>query len=425
MTLISGSPLSGAAPADSHPAPGRKGVPGTPATDDYRRRAVRAAAIGYGVDGFDLLVLAFAVGGIMASFHASAAQAAFLTTLTLLGALTGGLTFGVLADRLGRIRVLSWSILVFAVFTGLCSIAPDMSWLRIFRFFAGVGLGGEFGIGMTLAAEAVAARRRARTTSWVAVGFQLGALAAALLSAPILSVWGWRGLFAVGTAPALVAFFLRRRLPESPAFSAGKPAGSRNAIGTSLRALVATPTMIRTTVAIIVMTSVQNFGYYGIMTWLPHYLGTERGLGVGRGDIWTSVTALGMLAGILAFGQLADRVGRRPAFWTFQLGAAASVLVYSRLTDPTALLVGGFVLGIFANGMLGGYGALIAERYPTAARASAENILFNIGRGVGGFGPVVMATLAAAHGFGHALALFPFIYLLAFAATLALPKEQS
>jgi MFS family permease len=131
-----------------------------------------------------------------------------------------------------------------------------------------------------------------------------------------------------------------------------------------------------------------------------------------------------MLVGILAFGQVADRVGRRPAFWIFQVGAAASVLVYSQLTDPTALLVGGFVMGMFANGMLGGYGALMAELYPTSARATAQNVLFNIGRGVGGFAPVVMAALAGTHGFGFALALLPVIYVLAFATMFVVPDRR-
>ncbi len=208
--LPAASAAAASEPASTGPAP---------SSDDYRRRAVLAAAVGYGGRRFRPAGAGVRRRRLMASFHVSASEAAFLTTLTLFGALAGGLLFGLLADRLGRVRVLSWSILVFAAFTGLCALAPDMTWLRIFRFFAGVGLGGEFGIGMTLAAEAVRAARRARTTAWVAVGFQLGALAAALLSAPILSTWGWRGLFAVGAAPALVAFFLRHRLPESPTFT--------------------------------------------------------------------------------------------------------------------------------------------------------------------------------------------------------------
>ncbi len=390
----------------------------------YRVWAVSSAAIGYAVDGFDLLILTFALGGIIATFHVSDTEAAFLTTLTLLGAVTGGAIFGNLADRLGRMRVLTWSVLFFAVFTGLCAVAPTMTFLQVSRFLAGVGIGGEFGIGMTLAAEAVPSRWRTRGTSWVAVGFQLGVLAAALVSIPILAAWGWRGLFAVGALPALLAFAVRRRMPESPAFRNAEPGAGTMSFGTRLRGLVHNGATARITIAIIVLTSVQNFGYYGLMTWLPHYLDARAGFGVTKGIVWTAVTILGMLLGIIAFGQLADRISRRWAFWIFQIGAAVSILVYTHLATPTSLLLGGFAMGIFANGMLGGYGALIADLYPTSIRATAQNVLFNIGRGVGGFGPVVLAALAATHGFGFALALLPLIYLLAFAATFALPRRN-
>src|SRR5215469_5760743 len=100
--------------------------------------------------------------------------------------------------------------------------------------------------------------------------------------------------------------------------------------------------------------------------------------------------------GIYCFGEIADRVGRRPAFLSYMLGAAIMVVVYSQLTTPGVLLLGGAVMGFFVNGMLGGYGALMSELYPTVARATAQNVLFNIGRAIGGFGPVVIGFVAAA-----------------------------
>jgi MFS family permease len=131
-----------------------------------------------------------------------------------------------------------------------------------------------------------------------------------------------------------------------------------------------------------------------------------------------------MACGIWIFGQFADRVGRRPALFTFQAGAFIMVLVYSQLTDATALLIGGAIMGVFVNGMLGGYGALLSELYPTEARATAENVLFNLGRGVGGFGPFVVGTLAAAYSFTVAIALLAFIYLLDILATAFLIPEK-
>jgi MFS family permease len=348
--------------------------------------------------------------------------------VTLLGAVLGGIVFGILADKFGRVRMLTYSVILFAVFTGLSAIAAGYTDLAIYRFIAGIGIGGEFGIGMTLAAEAVPARMRARATSWVALGFQFGVLAAALLSAPVISAFGWRGLFVIGAFPAVVAIILRKRLHESPKFLEKAQTDADNPTpkvkGNSLRLLVGSKKAVRVTVALIILTSVQNFGYFGIMSWLPRYLSTQFNLNLTNSSIWTAVTVVGMMSGIIVFGQLADRIGRRKTFWIFQIGAAASVLAYSQIKDPTHLLAGGFIMGAFANGMLGGYGALMAELYPTEARATAQNVLFNIGRGIGGFAPIVIAVIASQFGFPFALGLLPAIYLLAFFTMFLVPERK-
>ena len=393
----------------------------------YGRKAVFASAIGYGLDGFDLLILSFALSGIIASFSLTDVQAGSLHTITLLGAVLGGIVFGILADRFGRVRMLTYSVILFAVFTGFSALATGFTDLAIYRFIAGIGIGGEFGIGMTLAAEAVPARMRARATSWVAIGFQFGVLAAALVSAPIIATFGWRGLFVLGAFPAIVAIILRKRLHEPAKFlenaqnaDSAAPRAKKN----SLFLLVGNKKAIRVTIALIILTSVQNFGYFGIMSWLPRYLSTQFGLNLTNSSLWTAVTVVGMMSGIIVFGQLADRIGRRKTFWIFQIGAAASVLAYSQITDPTILLAGGFIMGAFANGMLGGYGALMAELYPTEARATAQNVLFNIGRGIGGFAPIVMAVIGARFGFPFALALLPTIYVLAFLTMFMVPERK-
>ena len=130
-----------------------------------------------------------------------------------------------------------------------------------------------------------------------------------------------------------------------------------------------------------------------------------------------------MMAGIWIFGQLADRIGRKPSFLLFQLGAVISIVVYSQLTDPDIMLLAGAFLGMFVNGMMGGYGALMAEAYPTEARATAQNVLFNIGRAVGGFGPVVVGAVVLAYSFQTAIALLAIIYVIDMLATIFLIPE--
>jgi MFS family permease len=382
-------------------------IPGSDVVTPAAWKALAGSAIGYAMDGFDLLILGFMLRLISADLKLSPAQGASLVTATLIGAVIGGIVFGMLSDKLGRVRILTWTIVVFAVFTGMCALSRGYWDLLAYRTIAGVGLGGEFGIGMALVAEAWPPSKRARASSYVGLGWQAGVLLAALLTPILLPVIGWRGMFAVGIFPAVAAYFIRQGLHEPEVFvaNAAKSEGK-----SSLRLLVADAATARTSLGMVILCSVQNFGYYGVMIWLPNYLSSRFGFGLTQSATWTSVTILGMAVGIYAFGQIADRVGRKPAFIAWMLGAGIMVVLYSRLTDPSALLIAGAVMGFFVNGMLGGYGALMSELYPTAARATAQNVLFNIGRAVGGFGPVVVGFVAASVGFETAIALLAVLY---------------
>ncbi|WP_250532538.1 MFS transporter [Caballeronia sp. AZ10_KS36] len=384
--------------------------------------ALAASVLGYAMDGFDLLILGFMLPVIAADLHLTPAQSGALVTWTLAGAVAGGVVFGVLSDYVGRVRMLTWTILVFAVFTGLCALARGYGDLLFYRTLAGVGLGGEFGIGMALVAEAWPARQRARVSSYVGLGWQLGVLAAALLTPLLLPMIGWRGMFAVGLMPAVVSFLVRRRVAEPALFTARRTESAARKL--PLKRLFDNARTARASLGVIVLCSVQNFGYYGLMIWLPSYLSKTFGYSLTKSGVWTAATVLGMALGIWLFGIAADRFGRKPAFLVYQIGAVAMVFVYSNLTSPAALLIGGAAMGVFVNGMIGGYGALISEIYPTEARATAQNVLFNIGRAVGGLGPVVVGALAARYTFAVALAFLASIYLLDVAATLFLIPEK-
>jgi MFS family permease len=377
--------------------------------DSKGRKALWGSVVGYAMDGFDLLILGFMLRMISKDLGMTAAEGASLVTATLIGAVLGGIGFGMLSDRLGRVRVLTWTIVLFAIFTGLCAFAQGYWDLLAYRTIAGLGLGGEFGIGMALVAEAWPAAKRARASSYVGLGWQAGVLAAALVTPLLLPAIGWRGMFAVGILPALAAYFIRRTLDEPDLFvvkTREKPKGM------SLQLLVKDAKTCKYSLAMAILCSVQNFGYYGVMIWLPNYLSTRFGFALTQSALWTAATIGGMAVGIFLFGHIADRVGRRPTFLGYMFCAAAMVVIYSRLTDPIHLLVAGPAMGFFVNGMLGGYGALMSELFPTAARATAQNVLFNLGRAVGGFGPVVVGAIATAYNFETAIALLSTLYVL-------------
>ena len=393
--------------------------------NQYGWKALIGSAVGYAMDGFDLLILGFMLSAISADLNLTPAQSGSLVTWTLVGAVVGGIVFGALSDRYGRVRVLTWTIVLFAVFTGLCAIAQGYWDLLIYRTIAGIGLGGEFGIGMALAIEAWPAKHRAKAASYVALGWQFGVLAAALLTPVLLPHIGWRGMFVVGIFPAFVAWYLRVRLHEPEIFSQKQTALSTQKTSKleSFKLLVKDKATTKVSLGVVVLTSVQNFGYYGIMIWMPNFLSKQLGFSLTKSGLWTAVTVCGMMAGIWIFGRLADRIGRKPSFLLFQLGAVISIITYSQLTDPTAMLVAGAFLGMFVNGMMGGYGALMAEAYPTEARATAQNVLFNLGRAVGGFGPVVVGAIVSAYSFSIAIAFLAVIYVIDMVATVFLVPE--
>ncbi|WP_321802477.1 MFS transporter [Burkholderia sp. BCC1988] len=385
----------------------------------YAWKALAGSAIGYAMDGFDLLILGFMLPAITAALQLTPGQGGALVTWTLIGAVAGGILFGALSDRYGRVRVLTWTIMLFAVFTGLCAFAQGFRDLLVYRTIAGIGLGGEFGIGMALAAEAWPASKRARASCYVALGWQAGVLLAALLTPLLLLHIGWRGMFVVGVLPALLAWVLRNRLHEPEVFVQRATRPRANAF----RMLVADARTARTSLGIVILCSVQNFGYYGIMIWLPTFLSKQMGFSLTKSGLWTAATVVGMMIGVWTFGQLADRIGRKPTFLLYQLGSVVTVIAYARLSDPTAMLWAGALMGMFVNGMVGGYGTLMSEGYPTAARATAQNVLWNIGRAVGGFGPVAVGALAARYSFQTAIALLAGLYVLDMVATLFLIPE--
>lgn len=375
----------------------------------YQWKTLWASTVGYAMDGLDMMILAFTMPLIIAYYGINQAQAGSISTVTLLGAVLGGIVFGILADKFGRVRVFTWTILIFSLFTGLCALAPNLTTLGIFRFLAGLGLGGEFGIGMTLVSETWPKKYRSRATAVVAIGFQFGIVLATLAVLFIAPKFGWQGVFVAGVLPALLAFYSRKNL-EEPKIWVKLKNENKNKI--AIGQLFSSRKTTKVTIGLIIATSVQNFGFYGIMTWMPTMLATEMGVSFNKTTLWTVATIAGMIIGISVFGYLADKIGRRPSYITFLLISSVIVWVYFQQSSITSLIVLGGLLGFFVNGMMGGYGALLAENYPTEARSSAENVIFNVGRAIAGFAPFIIGYISLNHSLSYALSLISGIYIL-------------
>lgn len=394
---------------------------------DYRKKTVVASVAGLTLEGMDIMFISFAMTMIIAEFHIDLATGGLISSITNIGMLIGGILFGVLADKYGRVKVFTYTVLLFAVGTALTGLATNIEQVYLFRFIAGLGAGGEYGIGMALVAEAWPKNKQGRASSYVSVGAQYGVILAALLSAIILPTLGWRALFFVGVVPVIFAFIVRKNLDESPEWLEAQKLkkASNKREENKLGQLFNSSKTTFTTIALMIMATVQIAGYNGLMIWLPSMLQQSQGLSVSGSALWTISTAVGMIIGMLTFGQFLDRFGTKRAFGIFLLASACAVFIYAYATGSAGVLIGGAIVGFFSNGMFAGYGALIGGLYPTEIRSTATNTIFNFGRAVGGFSPILVGYILQNYDMKMAMLYLAGLYIISFVMMLTLKKGST
>ncbi|MEK4138481.1 MFS transporter [Kurthia sp. FSL E2-0154] len=394
---------------------------------DYRKKTVVASVAGLTLEGMDIMFISFAMTMIIAEFHIDLATGGLISSITNIGMLIGGILFGVLADKYGRVKVFTYTVLLFAVGTALTGLATNIEQVYLFRFIAGLGAGGEYGIGMALVAEAWPKNKQGRASSYVSVGAQYGVILAALLSAVILPTLGWRALFFVGVVPVIFAFIVRKNLDESPEWLEAQKLkkASNKREKNKLGQLFNSSKTTFTTIVLMIMATVQIAGYNGLMIWLPSMLQQSQGLSVSGSALWTISTAVGMIIGMLTFGQFLDRFGTKRAFGIFLLASACAVFIYAYATGSAGVLIGGAIVGFFSNGMFAGYGALIGGLYPTEIRSTATNTIFNFGRAVGGFSPILVGYILQNYDMKMAMLYLAGLYIISFVMMLTLKKGST
>lgn len=393
---------------------------------DYRKKTVVASVAGLTLEGMDIMFISFAMTMIISEFNIDLATGGLISSITNVGMLLGGIIFGVLADMYGRVRVFTYTVILFALGTALTGLATSIEQVYLFRFIAGIGAGGEYGIGMALVAEAWPKNKQGRASSYVSVGAQYGVILAALLSAIILPTLGWRALFFVGVVPVIFAFIVRKNLDESPEWLAAQEdkKANKKAEKSKLTQLFETPRTAITTISLIIMATVQIAGYNGLMIWLPSMLQESQGLSVSGSAIWTISTAVGMIIGMLTFGLFLDRFGAKRAFGLFLIASACAVFLYSYATGSVGVLIGGAIVGFFSNGMFAGYGALIGSLYPVQIRSTATNTIFNFGRAIGGFSPILVGYILQNYDMKVAMLYLAGLYCISFIVMLMLKKDD-
>jgi MFS family permease len=367
------------------------------------RRALAAAFAGWALDAADFVLYLLAMPTIRAEFGLDARGAGLLATVALLSSAAGGVAFGALADRIGRARSLSLTVLVYSAASLGSATAGSVGELLFWRTLLGIGLGGEWSAGAALVAESVPAAHRGKAIGLMQSGWAVGYLAAVLLAAVALPAIGWRGLFALGALPALLVLWIRRRVVDPPR-SAGAAAGAAG-FATLLRPPLVARTLLGTALSATVM-----FGYWGVFTWMPSFFAAPveqggAGLGLVRSTAWLVPMQVGAFFGYLSFGFAADRFGRRASFAVYLAAAAACVAATGALVrSPAALLALAPALGFFGHGYFSLFGALLAELFPGGVRATAQGLCYNAGRALSAFAPATVGALADARGLAAALA---------------------
>jgi len=375
-------------------------------------RALAAAQLGWMLDAADVMLYAFALTAIREEFGLASATAGALVSVTLLASAIGGALAGMLADRYGRVRVLIWSILVYSIFTAAMATARGLWELVLWRTLLGLGLGAEWSAGSVLVAETWPAEHRGKAIGLMQAGWAVGYLLAAALAALVLPGFGWRVLFLTGVLPALLAVWIRRRIPEPEIWRGVRVRAKTAPVWVIFRA-----PLLRRTVAASMMSAAVMFAYWGLFSWLPAYLSTpvERGgagMSVVRTSAWTVPVQLGAFFGYVLFGWFADRLGRRPAFTGFVTAAAVCVPAYALLgRHQGALLAAGPLVGFFGHGYFSVFGATLAELFPSSVRGAAQGFCYNAGRAASALAPVVIGALADRAGVGPALTLTAAFFL--------------
>lgn len=389
-------------------------------TKSYQKKVLTSSVLGFAVEMIDIMILSFVLTAIIKDFHISSAYGGLVSSITNLGMLLGGVVFGILADKRGRVHVFTYTILIFAIATGLMAFATNIYMVYALRFIAGIGAGGEYGIGMSLVAEAFPKEKHGRMTSYVGIGGQGGSIIAAIAAAIIFPMFGWRVLFLIGIIPVILAFVVRRHLEESPIWLANKNKIKEKEEKVSLKELFSTPKRSVTTVSLMIMSTVQIAGYFGLMNWLPSILQKRLGLTVTGSSLWMVSTIIGMSIGMLLFGKIMDKFGAKVSYAIFLAAAAVSVFLYIYASNSVEMLIGGIIVGFFANGMFAGYGALISNLYPTSIRSTANNTIFNIGRAVGGFSPFAIGFFLDHYSLTVAMAFLSVLYVISLITVLSL-----
>ncbi len=371
------------------------------ALDRPQRAAFVAALLGWALDAFDFFLLTFVMKAIAGDFHVKVSAVSLALTLTLAARPVGAFVFGRLADRYGRRPVLMIDVALYSLLAVISAFSPNLTTLLVLRGLFGVAMGGEWGIGASLALETIPAKSRGVVSGILQEGYPMGYFLAAIanLFAPAI---GWRGLLALGALPALLILYIRARVPESPAWEAARASGEVQQRPSFFAAVKGRWGLLA---YVVLLMTCFNFFSHGTQDLYPTFLTVQHKFPPALVTALTVVLNLGAVAGGLIFGALSERIGRRRAIVLAALIALPIIPLWAFTATPVLLGAGAFLIQVAVQGAWGVVPAHLNELSPQAARGTFPGFAYQLGNLFAAANAYLQARIAEAHGDDYGLAL--------------------
>jgi MFS transporter, SHS family, lactate transporter len=366
-----------------------------------QRHAFFASLGGWALDAFDFFIFIVCLSAIADDFHTTVSAVAQGTFLTLAARPFGALFFGWLAEKYGRRPVLMINVVSYSVLELASAAAPNLQTLIALRALFGFAMGGEWGVGAALALESLPAKNRGFFSGLLQEGYVLGFLLASVVARFAFEYVGWRGMFVIGAAPALLVFYIRRTVDESPAWAAG--AAKRRATVGELWAAVHQHLGVLLYMALLM--ACFNAFSHGSQDLYKPFLLRQRHLDEKAADTLVIIMNVGALLGGICFGALSERLGRRRAIALAALLALPMIPLWAYSMTAPMLALGGFLMQFMVQGAWGIVPAHLNELSPAGVRAILPGFAYQLGNFLmSGLSPF-QAHLAEAHGNDYALVL--------------------
>ncbi|MFZ0211379.1 MAG: MFS transporter [Candidatus Acidiferrales bacterium] len=394
-------------------------MPGTEFAADRanQRNAVIACFLGWTLDAFDFFVLTFVISSVAKDFHKSIPEITLAITASLATRPVGAFFFGLLADRYGRKLPLMLDVLFYSVVEVLSGFAPSFTVFIVLRLLYGIGMGGEWGVGASLAMESVPAKWRGILSGVLQEGYAFGYLLAAIAYWLVFPHFGWRAMFFIGGLPALLTLFIRSKVKESAAWTA---TASSHDWGDYFRSILRN---WKRFAYLVLLMAMMNFISHGTQDFYPTFLQLQRGYSPRTTALITVLSMIGAIGGGILVGLYSDRRGRRRAMIGAVILAALLIPLWIAAPNFSLILLGAFLMQFMVQGAWGVIPAHINELSPDTLRGFFPGFAYQVGVLLAALSVYIEAAMGKRMSYGHAMGIFAVIVLVAGALVIAAGPE--